>query len=376
MKNAHFIGVVMLCCTLANLQNTVFAQTGSPSAASDSLEPKTSAVPKVSFKGYVEGYMAIDQNRPAGQNRPLFYNFNRERELTVNLAFVEIAGSTENLRFKFTPAFGTYMQANYAAEPEGFRYLFETNAGVRLNAKRSIWLDAGVLPSPFGFEGAVNLLQNNLTRSLSGENSPYYLSGARLSFPLGSRTMVNLFVVNGWQNIRETNRDKSFAVQVQHQVSEQLLLNYTGYVGNERANTDSTPGTAYRSFHDFYATYKATDRLSLVALFDFGTQNGYADKTSFWHTANVTARIKLHAKLSASLRAEYYSDPKRVLVFLPEEDATLTGGSAGLNYGITDQVLLRVESRILTAGKDVFADAKGMPSKTYVFNTAALSVYF
>ena len=354
----------------------VLGQTGSPSATQDSLQPKNAAVPNVSFKGYAEGYLGLDGNKPNGQNRPLLYNFGRDREFSLNLAFVEIAGGNENLRFKFTPAFGSYMQANYAAEPEGFRFIFEANAGIRLNAKRNIWLDAGVLPSPFGYEGAVNLLQNNLTRSLAAENSPYYLSGARVSLPLTGKTQLNLFVVNGWQNIRETNLAKSYIAQVQHQATDRLLLNYSGYVGNERKNTDSTLGTAYRSFHDFYASYKATDRLSLVALFDFGTQNGYTGKTQFWHTAHLTARVHLHQKLSLSFRGEYYSDPKQAIVVLPQTDATLYGGSAGLNYGIADQVLLRIESRLLGASKDVFADADGKPSSSYLFNTAALSVYF
>jgi len=353
-----------------------FAQTGSPSVAKDSLELKPSPTAAIVLKGYVEGYIGLDVNKPAGMTRPLLYNFNRDREFALNLAFVEVSHQQDDLRFKFTPAFGSYMQANYAAEPEGFRYIFEANAGLRLSAKHNLWLDAGVLPSPFGYEGAVNLLQNNLSRSLSAENSPYYLTGARLSAPLGRKVQLNVFAINGWQNIRETNTAKSFAAQIQYQANENLLFNSSTYLCDERASKDTTSGTACRSFHDLYAKYSPSDRLSLVALFDLGTQNGYSSSTKFWHTANITARYKLLEKLSVSLRAEYYSDPNQAIIPLPKMDASLFGGSFGLNYGILDKILLRIETRILSSNKDIFVSDSGTPTSTYLFNTASLAAYF
>ena len=374
MKTHIIAALIFASSTLTSL--SARAQTGSPSVEQDSLALKPSPTSAIVLKGYAEGYISVDGNKPAGMNRPLLYNFSRDREFSLNLAFVEISHQHGDLRFKFTPAFGGYMQANYAAEPEGFRYIFEANAGVRLSAKHNLWLDAGVLPSPYGYEGAVNLLQNNLSRSLSAENSPYYITGARLSAPLGTKVQLNVFAINGWQNIRETNRAKSFAAQIQYQATSTLLLNYSAYLGDERATLDSTKGKAYRSFHDFYAKYSPSDRLNLVALFDFGTQNGYSASTKLWHTANITARIKLMQKLSLSLRAEYYSDPKQAIVALPMQDASLYGASVGLNYGITDQVLLRVESRLLNSDKRVFVSNTGKPSDSYLFNTASLAVYF
>ncbi len=47
----------------------------------------------------------------------------------------------------------TYFEANYAAEPVGLRQLFEASVGLKLATTREIWLDAGVLLSPYGCEG-------------------------------------------------------------------------------------------------------------------------------------------------------------------------------------------------------------------------------
>lgn len=44
------------------------------------------------------------------------------------------------------------------------------------------WLDAGIYPSHIGLESAVGKDNRTLTRSLAAENSPYYESGARITY--------------------------------------------------------------------------------------------------------------------------------------------------------------------------------------------------
>ena len=44
-------------------------------------------------------------------------------------------------------AVGTYMNANYAAEPGVLKNIYEANAGVKISNNKNIWVDAGILPS-------------------------------------------------------------------------------------------------------------------------------------------------------------------------------------------------------------------------------------
>lgn len=84
--------------------------------AQDSTMPATTN--PLTFSGYVEGYYSYDFNKPSNNTKPGFlYSHNRHNEFTVNLAFVKGSYNTERVRANLAVAAGTYMNANYAAEP-------------------------------------------------------------------------------------------------------------------------------------------------------------------------------------------------------------------------------------------------------------------
>src|SRR5262249_5192558 len=148
--------------------------------------------------GYIDGYYRYDVGLNHPGQTPYFFSSARHNNFSVNLALVDVKFSGERFRGRFAPAVGTYMEDNYAAEPQGFRNIFEASGGVRLCKRYDLWLDAGVLGSPYGYEGAISKEQISYTRSFSAENSPYYVTGARLTAALGSRASLALFAINGW----------------------------------------------------------------------------------------------------------------------------------------------------------------------------------
>ncbi|MFN8923278.1 MAG: outer membrane beta-barrel protein [Sphingobacteriia bacterium] len=215
-------------------------------------------------------YYGYDLGRSAGHERPYLYAANQHNNFNLNLLALRLTCTAGWYRLQATPALGTYMAANYAAEPAELRYLIDAYGGIRIH--KDIWLDAGILPSPFGYEGALSHELPTYTRSLSAENSPYYLAGARLSLPLCPRLNGYAFVVNGWQNIAETNDAKAVIGQLQYQASKKLLPNASAYVGNEQ--TVDSLGPRMRSFLDLYAYWQPSDGVSLLLLCDLGSQQG------------------------------------------------------------------------------------------------------
>jgi hypothetical protein len=99
-----------------------------------------------------------------------------------------------------------------------------------------VWLDAGVLPSHIGFESAITTLNATYSRSLIAEYSPYFETGARVTFDAGERVTAAILVVNGWQSIRETNDAKAVGVQLVFRPMDKLVLNYGNYLGDEAAD--------------------------------------------------------------------------------------------------------------------------------------------
>ncbi len=97
----------------------------------------------LSFSAYAEVYYCYDFNEPDNHNRPSFmYSHNRHNEFNLNLGFVKAAYSTERVHGNLALAAGTYMNANYAAEPGVLKNIYEANAGVKISKKKTYGLTA------------------------------------------------------------------------------------------------------------------------------------------------------------------------------------------------------------------------------------------
>src|SRR5450631_3101999 len=98
---------------------------GTAAMAQDSTKKETSSL---AFSGYVEAYYGYDFNKPKDGNRPFFvYSHNRHNEFNVNLAFLKASYSTDRVRANFAIGAGTYMNANYAAEPGVLKNIMEAD---------------------------------------------------------------------------------------------------------------------------------------------------------------------------------------------------------------------------------------------------------
>src|ERR1700694_2330731 len=124
-------------------------QLGRLAAAQDTAKPQDSSL---SWGGYLEAYYAYDTKKPPGGNRPAFiYSHNRHNEFNINLAMIRVSYADARTRASLDIGAGTYMNANYAAEPGVLKNLYEANAGYRLGTRKNIWIDIGILPSHIGF---------------------------------------------------------------------------------------------------------------------------------------------------------------------------------------------------------------------------------
>ncbi|HEX8333409.1 MAG TPA: outer membrane beta-barrel protein, partial [Segetibacter sp.] len=112
------------------LAATTFITTAS--LAQDSL---TTTNPLI-ISGYIESYYTYDFNKPADNNRPGFiYSHNRHNEFNLNLGFIRGSYTTNKVRGNLALAAGTYMNANYAAEPGVLKNIYEANAGFKIGKK-------------------------------------------------------------------------------------------------------------------------------------------------------------------------------------------------------------------------------------------------
>lgn len=330
------------------------------------------------ISGFVEAYYSYDFNNPSGGQRPSFiYSHNRHNEFTANLAYLKGHYSSEKIRANLALATGTYMQANYAAEPDLMNSLYEANVGIKISRYHNLWLDIGVLPSHIGFESAYSPDCATLTRSIIAENSPYYEAGAKLTYISNNeKWLVAALALNGWQRIQrvEGNSLMSWGTQVQYRPNENLTLNYSNFIGTDK--TDSA--RQLRFFHNLYGLYKLNDKVDIILGFDAGQEQEEkgSDEYNTWYGAACIVRVRPADKWLVGLRGEYYSDPRGVIIFTGTADGNkIWGVSVNADRQISKNCVWRTELRHLKSDDAIFlkGDNGSTQNNTAIITSVAIT---
>lgn len=344
----------------------------------------------LALSGYVEAYYAHDFTAPkTAQERPGFlYNHKRNREVNINLAFVKAAYTSERIRGNLAVQVGTYAQYNYAAEQDLIKNIFEANAGVKLSGSHDLWLDAGIFSSHIGFESAISKDCWTLTRSLLAENSPYYLSGAKLTYNTGTPDRPNsnwtfvVSVLNGWQRVAKLPGYSGMAVstQVQYRPSSNLTLNWSSFLGSDRPDSLKQG----RFFNNFYAIINPTGKFGVILGFDIGADrkpvvNGdrRVGKGSYvWYSPVVIARLATSERSYVAGRIEYYDDKNSVIISTNTPNGFQTWGySLNYDYAILPTALFRIEGRVFNS-KDAIFQVNSGSRHTNASLTTSLAISF
>lgn len=307
----------------------------------------------LTLTGFIDLYYQYDLDDPASKDRPAFlYNHKRHNEFNVNLALLKLSYAKKKVRANLGLMAGTYPQYNLAAESALAQYLFEANIGYAITDKWSI--DAGILPSHIGLETAISKDNWNLSRSLLAENTPYYEAGVKVNYSPNEKWTASFLLLNGWQNIRETNSGKAIGTQVQFKPNDKLLFNSSTFIGNEKP--DSAKQT--RLFHNFFATYALSKKLNAAFLFDIGTEN-----KNTWYGTALLVQYLFAEKFSSTFRFEYYKDPGWLIVAVVQPGGFQTTGLAlNLDYSPLKNISFRLEARQLNSANDIFIK-DGVPKK-------------
>jgi hypothetical protein len=334
--------------------------------------------PKIKVSGYLETYIGYDFNKPSDNNRPGFiYSHNRHNEVNLNLGFIK--GSYENgmIRANLAVMAGTYANANLAAEPGVLKNIFEANAGVKLSKSANLWLDAGIFSSHIGFESAISKDCWVLTRNISSENTPYYESGAKLTYGTndGKFTATALYL-NGWQRMARQNGNSQPAggLQLTWKPTAEITVNYSNYLGTEGADSVRVR----RFYHNVYGIFQVTDKFGLTVGFDYGTQQkakGNDDKNEVLSPVAI-AQYKISSKWAVAGRVEYYEDKNGVFIATGTPNGfKTTGYSLNLDYAPISNAVLRLEGKMYSSKDQIFIKNQN-PVDNNAAVTASIAVSF
>jgi len=311
----------------------------------------------LSFSVFAEAYYSYDFNKPPDNNRPFFlYSHNRHNEFNVNLAFLKGIYNAKSIRANIALAVGTYMNANYAAEPGVLKNIYEANVGVKLIKTKNLWIDAGIFSSHIGFESAQSSGCWSLTRSLVAENSPYFESGAKLTYTSDNgKLTLSALALNGWQRITRVygNSLMSWGTQIHIKTSDKVTFNYSTFLGTDKPDSIRL----WRIYHNLYAIFQFNDKIGFTSGLDIGTEQvskGSSDKNT-WYTPVGIVRFTPNRNWAIALRGEYFSDKNGVIISTGTPNGFKTfGASINVDRNIGEHLLWRTEFRTFNSKDEIF----------------------
>jgi hypothetical protein len=376
MKNLKFYLIISIVMILTGQKN-LFAQVANTGILDTTGGTR---INKLKIGGYIDSYFGYNFSKPKDGNNPYFVSMNRNNEANINLAYIDLVYTDDRIRARFVPGFGTYMNANYAAESGALKYIVEGSIGIKVFANKNIWIDAGVLGSPYTNESAISRDHLMYTRSFAPEYVPYYLSGIKASIPLSKKVNAYLYLLNGWQQIQDQNNGKSIGTQIEYRPNDKNLFNWNTYIGDERSSF--APNNRMRYFTDVFWIYNPNGKFSITSCAYIGVQEILdSDKkkdNKIWWQANMIGRVKLGAKSSLSARIEYFSDPNNIQI----TPITTLGGfqsySTGLCYNlkITENILFRLEGRQFFSDRKMYVNASNEATNQSTWLISNLTVWF
>jgi len=328
----------------------------------------------VKWSGFLDTYFMYDFNDlPNNAASHPFTQPLRHNEFNINLAQIEARINSEHIHGAISLQTGTSVKANYAAESnnrELSELIHEAWAGYQV--AKNIWVDAGIYPSPYGFEGWISKDNKTYTRSLVADFSPYYQTGIRASWQVSEAVSVVLNIVNGWQNISETNTDKAIGITLGYTPSSTISFTYNNFIGNEMPA--GTPA-AVRFFNDLCTRLSVTNDLQFDLVTDYGRQRKDSTDAS-WLGLALIGRYELSNIVAIAARGEYYKDEHQVIL--------VTGSVNGFDgFGLSGNVdiqassilLWRTELRMLKNKTTIFKSNDGL-SNTSSFIVSSLALSF
>ncbi len=312
---------------------------------------------EINIHGFTDIYYAYNANQPFDGSNFIAgtgTSAKRNNEFSLNLAALDIAMSPHPVGFHLILNYGTATEVLHSSERGGtaighevWKPVQQASISYNVPVGRGLLIEAGIFPSHIGFEVFPSKDNWNYSRGWLAEFSPYYQAGIKGSYSFSNELSAQVHLLNGWQNIGETNKQKAIGTQ----------LAWTHPRASVILNTIASPEkigdtNLYRLFADLIVTAKLSSWLSIATISDIGRQNKPLNDSATWIGYGSFVRISPHPNWSIAVRAEKFYDP----------EAGMTGTQQNLSEVTTtvtwtpqEHFLLKFETRYDHSTANVFS---------------------
>ncbi len=325
------------------------------------------AFASVKTSGFLDTYYAWDFNRPHNNKRLYTTQPDRHNEPGVNLVYGDVTLDQENTRGRLALQAGNSVIRNTEFEGKTLRFIQEAYVGKRISEKT--WIDGGVFLGHIGAESWVSKDNWTYTRAINLDYVPYYATGLRVT-----HENLQVYLMNGWQNIREDNKAKAIGVQYKKAIRKDLKFTYNNFFGDEEV-VSSRP--RFRAYHNFVLQWDKDERWQYLSAFDFGHQSQQKNNgIDPWWAVTLTARRVLDEIRSLAFRFEYYADPHEANIKTPSAlGFQVTGASVNFDQKLASNILWRNEVRGFSSRAKIYPEHHQALSHLDSFFVTSLSLW-
>jgi hypothetical protein len=173
-------------------------------------------------------------------------------------------------------------------------------------------LKAGKFVTLLGAEVVESWRNPNVSRSLAYAFAiPVSHTGALASYAFNEQVSATLGIVNGWDNVVDSNDGKSVIGSVAVTPVEQFSMSVNGIYGAEQPDQ----GYSKRGVADVVATIKPIDNLAIILNYDYGNEsNLHVGGNSEWNAFSGIVACDFPdvfwVPVGFALRGEYFDDRK------------------------------------------------------------------
>ncbi|TKB81768.1 MAG: porin [Nitrospira sp.] len=366
VRNLTGVGLWMLFSLLSS--NAVFAQEAAPTPASPpTLQERVEALEKKSdapsiwktlgFKasGFLDVAYTHNFNNPstnlnqlhifdtnASSFMPHLAQVMLERPADASGSAAERAGFRARLNFgsdaRVTRARTNY-QPGVASDEMDFQELY---AEYILPVGNGLKVQFGKMNTLIGYE-VINSFENpNFSRTfMFGLGQAFTTTGLRLSYTFNPMITATVGVVNGWDNVDDNNKGKTFEWLVALTPHERFGASFYGSVGPEQSNTVGgvvaggvgANASATRTVVGSILTFKATSQDTIILEPYYANEAnanlvaGKGGKNARWNGLGAYLIHDIDDQWSARVRGEIFEDAGGA--------RTCTGSVAGTVGGFT-----------------------------------------
>jgi hypothetical protein len=273
------------------------------------------AASNVTLSGYVDvSYEHLD-------GTGMFYNGAANRVFDTRQDSFSVHQVALNAAFQPKEGFGAVVNLIAGQDPDVFAP-YDINPGAHAKfdfpqayvqyVSGALTVIAGRYVTLAGAETIDPRTDSNFSRSiLYGFAIPFAHTGVRATVTANDQWTFNVGVVNGWDDLKDTNSAKTLEFGASFAPVKAFSLAVAGYFGKERVGglTEAGP-EGQRKLVDVIATWNASNALTVILNYDWGRQEGGAPGggEARWDGLAGYLNYALGERWRLSLRSEYFDD--------------------------------------------------------------------